>query len=86
MEAADSSPAAEVSSVAVQLLPFSAERPAVWFAQAEAQFTLASISSYLISQLDHRYATEVEDIITSLPNQYTYTTLRTEFVRRLSPS
>jgi hypothetical protein len=31
MEAADSSPPAEVSRVAVQLLPFWAEQPAVWF-------------------------------------------------------
>jgi hypothetical protein len=49
--------------------PFSAERPAVWFAKAEAQFTLAGINveqtkfCYVISQLDHRYASEVEDII-----------------------
>jgi hypothetical protein len=55
---------AEISSVAVRLPPFWAERPNVWFAQAEAQFTLAGISSeqtkfyYVISQLDHRYATE----------------------------
>jgi hypothetical protein len=41
---------------------------------------------HVISQLDHRYATEVEDIITSPPDQYPYTTLRTELVRRLSPS
>jgi hypothetical protein len=47
--------------VAVLLPPFWAERPTVWFAQAEAQFTLAGINSeqtkfcYVISQLDHRY-------------------------------
>jgi hypothetical protein len=40
----------------------------------------------VISQLDHRYAKEVEDIITFQPDQYPYTTLRTEFVRRLCPS
>jgi hypothetical protein len=45
--------------------------PAVWFAQAEAQFFLAGISSettkflHVISQLDHRYAAEVEHIISS---------------------
>jgi hypothetical protein len=38
---------------------FWAERPAVWFTQAEAQFTLAGISSnkmkfcHVMSQLDH---------------------------------
>jgi hypothetical protein len=78
--------------VAVRLPPFWAERPAVWFAQAEALFILAGISSektkfcHVISQLDHRYATEVEDIITSRPHQHPYTTLRTFLVRRLSPS
>jgi hypothetical protein len=64
----------------------------MWFAQAKAQFTLAGISSerikfcHVISQLDHRYAMEVEDIITSPPERDPYTTLRTELVRRLSPS
>jgi hypothetical protein len=43
------------------------------FAQAEAQFALAGINRekmkfcLVISQLDHPYATDVEDIITSLP-------------------
>jgi hypothetical protein len=83
---------AEISRVAVRLPPFWPERPAVWFAQAEAQFTLAGISSeqtkfcYVISQLDQRYTSEVEDIITSPPERDPYTTLRTKLVRRLSPS
>jgi hypothetical protein len=65
MEVADSSPPAEVSRVAVRLQPFWAERPAGWFAQAEAQFLLAGVSSettkffQVISQLEHRYAAEV---------------------------
>jgi hypothetical protein len=41
---------------------------------------------YVISQLDHRYAEEVQDIITSPPERDPYTTLRTELVWRLSPS
>jgi hypothetical protein len=73
MEVADSSPPVEVSRVAMRLPPFWAERPAVWLAQAEAQFFLAGVNSeettffHVISQLDHRYAAEVEDIITSPP-------------------
>jgi hypothetical protein len=64
----------------------------VWFAQAEAQFSLAGISSektkffHVISQLDHRYDVEVEDIITSRPEWDPYTALKTELVGRLSPS
>jgi hypothetical protein len=77
--------------VAVRLPPFWAERQSVWFAQAEAQFTLAIIGSeqikfcYVTSQLDKRYALEVEGIITSPPKRDPYTTLRTIVVRRLSP-
>jgi hypothetical protein len=76
--------------VAVRLPPFWAQR-AVWVAQAEAQFTLAGSSSeqtkfcHDISQLDHRYATEVEDIITSPPERDRYSSLRTQVVRQLSP-
>jgi hypothetical protein len=92
MEAMDNVPPAEVSGVAVRLPPFWAKQPAVWFTQAEAQFFLVGINCertkfcYVISQLDHRFASEVEDIITSPPEQEPYTTLRTELVSRLSPS
>jgi hypothetical protein len=81
---------AEVYRVAVRLPPFGAELPAVWFAQAEAQFTLAGVTSektkfyHVIYQLDHRYASQVEDII-SPPERDPYTKLRTELVRRLPP-
>jgi hypothetical protein len=91
MQTTDSSVPAEIFIVAVRLLAFWAERPAMWFTQAEAQFTLAGISSektkfyYVISQLDHRYAMEVEVIITSLPERDPYTTQKTKLVRRLYP-
>jgi hypothetical protein len=42
--------------------------------------------NYIISQLDHRYAAEVEDIVTSPPQQDPYTKLRTELLSRLSLS
>jgi hypothetical protein len=64
----------------------------VWFTQAEAQFSLAGISNertkfyHIISQLDHKYAAEVEDIITSPPHQDPYTALKTELLNRLSPT
>jgi hypothetical protein len=92
METADSAPPAKIFRVVVRLSPFWAERPAVWFIHAEAQFPLAGISSektkfcYVISQLDHPYAKEVEDIINSPSERDCYITLRTELVRRLSPS
>jgi hypothetical protein len=92
MEATDNTPPAEVSRVAVRLPPFWTEQPAVWFAQAEAQFFFAGINCertkfcYVISQLDHHSASKVEDIITSPPDREPYTRLRTELVSRLSPS
>ena len=76
----------------LRLPPFWPERLAVLFAQAEAQFTLAGISSERIkfcnvnSLLDHRYTTEGEDIITSARTGPPYTLLETELVRRLSSS
>jgi hypothetical protein len=59
--------------VSVRLPPFWAKRPVVCFTQAKAQFFLASISSektkflHMVSQLDHQYAAEVEDIVISPP-------------------
>jgi hypothetical protein len=56
---------AETARVAVRLPPFWAEELDVWFAQAEAQFSLAGITTegtkfhHVISQLDYRYAAEV---------------------------
>jgi hypothetical protein len=91
MEPTDNAPPAEVPRVAVQLPPFWTEWPAMWFTQAEVQFFSANINCeqtkfcYVISQLDHRLASEVEAIITSPPEQEPYTTLRTELIRRLSP-
>jgi hypothetical protein len=39
-----------------------------------------------MSQLDHRYAAEVEDIITPPPKRDPYTIMKAELVTRLSPS
>jgi hypothetical protein len=75
--------------VAVRVPPFWAEGPAVWFAQVEAQFILAGISDerrnfyHTISQLEHRYAAEVEDII-SPPQQDPFTKRPTELLYRNS--
>jgi hypothetical protein len=81
-----------VYRVAVRLLPFWPDRPAVWFAQAEAQFDLAAITrqrtkcNYVMSQLNQQQAAEVEDIITSPPEQDPYDHLKAELVRQLCTS
>jgi hypothetical protein len=81
-----------IHRLTVRLPPFWPYRPGLWFAQAEAQFNLANVTSemtkfnYTISQLEYRHAAEVEDIITSLPADQPCTTLKNELVRRLSSS
>lgn len=89
---ADITPQAEISRVAVRLPSFWTDQPAVWFAQAEAQFALAGISSertkfyYVVSQLEQHCAAELVDVITCPPEKEPYTTLKAELIRHLSPS
>lgn len=79
-----------IHRVTVKFPPFWPDKPEVWFAQAEAQFALANITqdttkyNYIVSQLDARFANEVDDIITRPPNTGRYERLKTELIRRLS--
>lgn len=81
-----------VFRVSAKLPTFWADKPAVWFAQADAQFTLAGIGSsktkysYVVSQLDTRVACEVEDIITGPETGHTYEKIRDALTQRLSMS
>uniref|UniRef100_A0A5S6QN28 Retrotransposon gag domain-containing protein n=1 Tax=Trichuris muris TaxID=70415 RepID=A0A5S6QN28_TRIMR len=80
-----------VHRVAAKLPPFWADRAALWFAQIEVQFTVARITggtkfAYVVSQLEGRYAAEVEDIITNSPARNAYSHLRNELIRRVSVS
>jgi hypothetical protein len=76
----------------VRLPPFWAERPGPWFAQAEAQFHLAGITSeltkfyHVVSQLDIRCIAEVEDLVSAPPPINPFTTLKAELIKRLCPS
>jgi hypothetical protein len=88
----ESSTNIEVAKVAVRLPAFWTNRPASWFAQAEAQFQLAGITTectqfyHVILQLDKKYVAEVEDIINSPPQRDLYTTLKTKLIKRLCPT
>lgn len=83
-----------VLRVAARLPPFWAEKPALWFAQVESQFVLAGITQdstkfhHVVANLDARYASEVEDIITSppAPPASAYEHLKKEMILRLSSS
>ena len=78
-----------VHRVAAKLPPFWSEKPALWFAQVEALFTIANINqettrfAYVVGQLDSRFAAEVEDIIENPPADRPYTHLKNELIRRL---
>lgn len=82
----------QVLKVSPKLPPFWADNPTVWFAQAEAQFALSGITcqttkySYIIAQLDTRFAAEISDIIVSPPSENCYDKLRTELIHRFSAS
>ena len=88
----DETVSSAVCRVSVRLPTFWPDRPAVWFAQAEAQFELADITpqrtkfNYVVSQLNQQQAAEVEDIIISPPEHEPYDRLKAELVRRLSTS
>ncbi|KAH7936849.1 hypothetical protein HPB49_005747 [Dermacentor silvarum] len=76
--------------VAIKLPPFWVDSPEVWFAQVEAQFSLARITQdrtrydYVVAHLDARYANEVRDIRANPPTANLYEHLKTALIRRLS--
>lgn len=85
-------PGVELHKVSVKVPPFYAEKPALWFAQLESQFSLADITRdttkyhLTLSQLDPIYAAEVEDIITAPHAADKYERLKRELIKRLSAS
>lgn len=87
-----SSAGAHVSEVRVKLPAFWADKPKLWFAQADAQFDLGGIKAdttkfgYVLSMLDTRVAAEVEDAITNPPADQKYEHLKNELISKLSIS
>lgn len=81
-----------VFKVNTKLPQFWADKPAVWFSQAEAQFLLSGIKtektkySYVVAQLDTRVAAEVEDILTGSEENKTYDKIKEALISRLSIS
>jgi hypothetical protein len=78
--------------MAVRLPPFWPDKPALWFAQVEAQLKLAGVTSQrtkfnqVFAQLNQQHAAEVGDIITAPPVHDPYDRLNAELVSRLSTS
>lgn len=75
-----------------RLPPFSAERPALWFAQVDGVLGLAGFADedtkyqLVVAQLETRYAAEVEDLILRKPAERPFTALKDALVSRLSAS
>lgn len=84
--------ATEVYRVGVRVPAFWPEKPAVWFAQIESQFSISNITTdatkfnYVVAQLESQYAAEVEDVIISPPATDKYKKLKEELIKRLSVS
>lgn len=82
----------DVFRVGVRVPPFWPEKPTIWFAQIEGQFAISNITAdttkfyYVVSHLDPRYASEVEDIIVTPPAAGKYEKLKEELIKRLSES
>lgn len=82
----------QTSRVNVKVPPFWPEKPAVWFAQIEAQFALANITTdqtkfYTITaNLEPHIAEHVDDVIQNPPASNKYEKLKTELIKRLSTS
>lgn len=81
-----------ICRVAVKLPPLWPDRVAVWFAQAEAQFLLAGINTdetmycHILSQIDHKIAAEIEDIVINPPAVDKYQKLKSTLISRFSTS
>ncbi|XP_049955053.1 uncharacterized protein LOC126471031 [Schistocerca serialis cubense] len=81
-----------VSRIAVRLPPFWPDNPVLWFAQAEASFSCAGITveatkfALIVSQLDQRYAAEVQDIITAPSEAGASARLKSKLIRRVAAS
>ena len=83
---------ASIARLSVKIPPFWRKDPEMWFAQVEAQFAIAGITSdetkfnYVAGNLEANYATEVRDILTSPPDSGKYEKLKIELIRRLGTS
>ncbi|GFS42983.1 uncharacterized protein TNIN_267251 [Trichonephila inaurata madagascariensis] len=79
----------QVYRVSPKLPPFWADKPAVWFAQAESEFALSHITSdamkfhYIVANLDSRYAAEVDDMITNPPTTGMCEKLKNQLINHL---
>ena len=81
-----------VSAVATRLPPFWPANPRIWFVQVEAQFSRRGITSSrtmyeeIICALPTEYATEVQDLLLTPPEEEPYEKLKDQLIARLADS
>ncbi|XP_014367029.2 uncharacterized protein LOC106717641 [Papilio machaon] len=82
----------DICRIGVRMPPFWPEKPLLWFSQIESQFCISKITDddikfhFLITNLDRRYISDIEDLITSPPTTGKYEKLKSEIIKRLSIS
>ncbi|KYN14011.1 PREDICTED: uncharacterized protein LOC108766199 [Trachymyrmex cornetzi] len=81
-----------IHRVALKIPPFWADKPELWFAQLEGQFTLGSITAdatkyaYVLSHIETKHAKEIKDLITKPPEHDKYENIKKALIQRLSLS
>ncbi|XP_025267510.1 uncharacterized protein LOC112639004 [Camponotus floridanus] len=79
-----------IGRLAIKAPPFWPEEPELWFAQLEGQFALGGITQdatkylYVIAHIETKYAREVRDIITQLPEAGKYKAIKKALIQRLT--
>ncbi|XP_058793866.1 uncharacterized protein LOC131665768 [Phymastichus coffea] len=90
--AATNETAPSIARVAFRVPPFLSADPELWFNVLERNFDASGITteatkySHLCSNLDMRYASEIRDLIATLPAGEPYTKTKVEFLKRLNVS
>ena len=92
LETALAAAEAKVSAVTVKLPPFWPDKALLWFAQAEAQFTIKNITTsktkyaHAMTMLDSKTAELAMDIIANPPDDNPYEALKTRLTNAYSIS
>lgn len=82
----------QISHVGIKPPPFWKANPSLWFCRLEAQFTLAKITcqttkfNHVVASIDVDILSSVSDIISNVPADYPYDTLKTRLIEAHSES
>lgn len=88
----DAEDARAVASVAVKLPEFWKSDPAMWFAQAEAQFALAGVTkditkfNHIVAKVDQTVLRHVSDLVANPPENQKYEAIKTRLLSRFEMS